>query len=1001
MQVIAAAEWVELAVIDLSGFGEEEREAAGLRLAQEEAQRPFDLARGPLLRVSLLRLAEQEHIALLTMHHIISDGWSVGVMIREVAALYEAYVGGGTSPLAELPIQYADYAVWQREWLSGSVLDEQLAYWKQQLGGELPVLELPTDYARPALQSFEGGREHLSLPAELSEGLRAVSRSEGVTLFMTLLTLWQVLLSRWSGQDDVIVGVPIAGRTQVEVEGLIGFFVNTLPLRADLRGEPSFRELLRRVREVTLGAYANQELPFEKLVEELQPERNLNRHPIFDVLFNFINTPQEALELSGLTISYPNLSAEDSKFAMTLYVEEQESSLDLSLAYRRDLFSQERMACLLSQYQNLLRQAVAAPEKLVQDYSLVTPESSYLLPDPTADLSEPQYRPVTEMFLDQADRAPASAAMQQGDHIWTYAELSEKAKAISGILLSSKLNAGDVVAVIGPRSFGLIASMLGVLLSRGVLLTIDTVFPVEFTAPPGSFDVMSVNPHQGVVESPKEYLDHQAFKPPEIAPDDPAYVFFTSGTTGIPMGVLGSHKGLGHFLTWQRATFEVGPEDRCAQLTGLSFDVVLRDIFLPLVSGATLCLPKAIDDLRAERIVPWLADERITLLHTVPSLAQSWLQHPGSRPSLQNLRLTFFAGEPLTDVLVHRWRAAFSQMGKIVNLYGPTETTLAKCFYVVPPDVTVGTQLVGAPLPQTQVLILSQNNRLCGIGEAGEIVIRTPFRSLGYVNPTQKDQRRFIKNPYRDDQHDLLYRTGDRGRYTLNGMVEILGRLDDQVKIRGQRIEPGEVEIVLSGHAGVQQAVVIVHEDELGDKRLVAYVVGQPLQLLTIDQLRRFLKERLPQHMVPSGFVMIDKLPLTPNGKVDRGALPSMSRAVRFESDSTYLAPRNSLEEVIAGIWGGVLKLERVGINDNFFAVGGHSLLAMHIIAQLREIFQVELPLRSLFEEPTIAGTAAVLLSDSQRQAKVEKTARLLMSLTHLSESEVEAMLDRKVSLQG
>ena len=727
-------------------------------------------------------------------------------------------------------------------------------------------------------------------------------------------------------------------------------------LRTDLSGNPTFRELLGRVRQVALDAYAHQDLPFEKLVEELQPDRDLSRNPFFDVMINLINTPRSSLELSGLTVSPLEPAQRQSKFSMTLYVVENRGKLTLRLVYQRALFRAERIACILDQYQHLLEQIITAPEKPIRDHSLVTPKSRPVLPDPGAVLPEPHRAPITQTFLSWAERAPQQPAVSQAKRVWSYDELRTQAATIARELLAGGLGPGEVVAVTGSKSFGLIAGLMGVLQSGGVLLTLDRNLPPErqhlLLREAGAQRLLYVGDWRAedewmrelaplaIVRVEREGRVLQAdgspeggMELPELAPDDPAYLFFTSGTTGVPKAVLGCHKGLSHFLAWQRETFEVGPADRCAQLTGLSFDVVLRDIFLPLTSGASLHLPEEGEEVGA--VLPWLEREQITLMHAVPALAQSWLADVPPRVTLGSLRWVFFAGEPLTDVLVRRWREAFPGSGAIVNLYGPTETTLAKCYYVVPSDPSPGVQPVGRALPQAQALVLGTGGQLCGVGEAGEIVIRTPFLTFGYVNVREENAKRFVKNPYGSAEEDVVYQTGDRGRYRHDGVLEILGRLDEQVKIRGVRIEPGEIEAALRQQPGVREAVVVAREDAPGQKRLVAYVVAEREPAPTAGELRTELKAKLPDYMVPSAFVLLEKLPLTPNGKLDRRALPAPEQS-RPELEGGYVAPRTPLEEVIAGIWADVLHLEQVGVEENFFELGGHSLLATQVIARVR-----------------------------------------------------------------
>lgn len=633
----------------------------------------------------------------------------------------------------------------------------------------------------------------------------------------------------------------------------------------------------------------------------------------------------------------------------------------------------------LQQYRHLLDQVVSAPEKLVRSYSLVTPESRVLLPDPSAVLAELPQQLVTNKFLSWAKQTPGQPAVSQGEQTWTYEQLAERADTFARVLRVSGLEPGDVVAVHGRRSFGLIAGMIGTLLSGAVLLLMDYNLPNqrkqlmlkeararkilsigdggEDTCVNADYalDILSVDPATGCAIDLESCVDLKTISLPEVSPNDPAYIFFTSGTTGIPKAVLGCHKSLSHFLTWQRETFFIGPKDRIAQLTSLSFDAVLRDVFLPLTSGATLCLPELNDDPGSDDTIRWLERERISVLHTVPSLAESWLASVVRPFSLSDMRWVFFVGEPLTDALVLQWRSAFQNVAEIVNLYGPTETTLVKCFYRVPADMRSGVQPVGSPITDTQALVLAHDNQLCGVNEPGEIVLRTPFRSLGYVNAPEESQKRFVKNPFRDDAEDLIYFTGDAGRYRPDGTLEILGRVDDQVKIRGVRVEPAEVTAILSQHPLVDYCIVVGKKNEGDETCLIAYVVASKQGQATTTQLRSYLLEQLPAAMVPSVFVFLDSLPLTPNGKVDLKALPEPDHK-RSEAEESFVAPRTEIERIVAGIWTEVLKPERVGVHDNFFELGGHSLLASQIFSRIRVALQVEVSLRALFEKPTVAS---------------------------------------------
>ena len=982
IQVIGKPRSVELKIIKVT---QEQVQS----LLNQEAQRPFNLESDLMLRASLLQIDEQEQILLLVMHHIASDGWSMGILWQHLASLYEVLLSSKPSPIAKLPIQYADFAVWQQQWLSGEVLSNEINYWKTQLAGATTVLELPTDRPRPPVQTYQGAAQSLMLPQTLSASLIELSRQEGVTLFMTLLAAFGTILHRYSGQEDILIGSPIAGRNRSEIEGLIGFFINTVVLRTDFSGNPSFRSVLSRVRQMALGAYAHQDMPFEKLVEELQPERDTSRNPLFQVWFNMLNLKDIQLELPGVAIEPVSMLETSSKFDLTLYVTEKNQGIQLDLVYNTDLFTSERMMGMLNQFHHLLNQIVAASDSQISLYSLVTPEARTLLPEPRAVLSEPRYDLVTTMFTSWVNRIPEHSVLRQGSRTWNYGELGKSAQALARVMLSQGVQRGDVIAVFGTRSFGLIASMNAVLLSGGVLLTLGAKLPsdtfggirqrqllmlkeakakyilhIDSQYPEDkeiykSLITICVNPDTGeAINSAQD--NSKAINLPEITGDDPAYIFFTSGTTGVPKGVLGCHKGMAHFLNWQRQTFEINQQDRVAQLTGLSFDVVLRDIFLPLTSGATLCLPEEGDNLEPTKILNYLEYEQISVLHTVPSLAQSWLANVPLGVYLRNLRWLFFAGEPLKETLVCRWRDAFPESGEIVNLYGPTETTLAKCYYKIPVECTPGIQPVGLPLPETQALVLTPNNQLCGIGEPGEIVIRTPFCTLGYINAQQENRSRFVKNLFRNDERDWLYYTGDRGCYRPDGSLEILGRRDHQVKIRGIRIEPGEIETVLAQHPHVLQTVVIAREDVPGDKRLVAYIIPNQDWASTISDIRSFLLTKLPQYMIPSAFVLLDTMPLTPNGKVDRRALPAPDLS-RQELEATFVAPRNEVERQLIKIWEEILGVQPIGVKDNFFEIGGHSILAVKLFWQIEKTFNKNLPLAILFQSGTVEALAKII----------------------------------------
>ena len=988
VQLVQPEVTVHLPVIDAQDLDEQNR-----RL-RESATQAFDLSHAPLLRAQLLRRSATDHVLHLVVHHIVSDGWSRQVMLRELAALYNAYHQGGTSPLPPLAIQYSDYAVWQRERLQGVRLEQMLAHWRERLAG-LEPLALPTDRPRPAQASQEAALEEVTVSGDLLDRLNALAQRGHATLFMLLLAAFKVLLMRYCGQVDVAVGTPVAGRSRPELEGLVGCFVNTVVLRTDLSGSPSFEQVLERVRQTALDAYEQQELPFERLVAELSPKRELGGNPLFDVLINQFDERGERPHFQGLDVGEFESQRELAKFAVTLYIHPRQQDVALRLVFRRDLFTQAWGACCLAQYVGLLEQIADAPERSIHEYSLVTGHAASWLPDPTVEIPSPPQVPVTQQVLAQATATPQKIAVSAGGRQWSYAQLVERASALSSILCAQSVARGDVVAILGPRSFAVVGSMLAVLMCGAVFVTIDPALPrerrrlmlretgarvlcvVDDASQPmdlGQDDGLGVVRLDSNLDALASLRGDAGGAFPAIEGDDAAYVFFTSGSTGRPKAILGCHKGLSQFLEWQRQTFDIGQDDRVSQLIALSFDPLLRDIFLPLTSGGTVCLPQEQDALRVLR---WLQEERITLVHTTPSLLQSWLADENAEVALPNLRWLFLSGESLTGGLIAKWRQCCATNARIVNLYGPTETTMVRCYYTVPDEFEMGVQPIGMPIAQTQALVISAAGRPCGVSEPGEIVLRTPFRSLGYLNLPEENRTRFRKNPQRNDPDDLMYFTGDRGRYRPDGVLELAGRLDDQVKIRGVRVEPGEVAAVLARHDAIRSCTVAARKNAAGDNELVGYVVLAPARELGVRQLSEYLKGQLPAALVPSHFVFLDAIPLLPNGKVNRAALPEPQRDA---PNAGYVAPRTPLEQMLAGIWSDLLGVGRVGAHDDFFDLGGHSLLAARMMARLRGELGDDIPLRWLFEAPTVAELAA-RIEAHEPHALSSSDARALLAL--------------------
>jgi len=946
----------------------------------------FDLYRGPLYRAELIRVATNDHVLSLVMHHIISDGWSMNVLREELAEAYRAFAHRERPQLAELPMQYGDYANSCSEIEETPEHRRQLAYWMHALRG-LPVLDLPTDSPRPPRRDSAGAACTHAIDADFASRLRAFCKDRGVTLFMLLMAVYQLLLARLSNQTDIAVGIPIAGRNRVELERLIGFFVNTLVIRGDLSGNPAFDEHLGRVRETALEAYANSSVAFDRLVDVLRPRRDLGRNPLYDAMLNLVHETQES-PFGDLRATALRRTSAVAKVDLELYVREQVSGtgIELQLVYRSALFSGARMRAFLSQFVSLLEQVLARPRSRIDDYSLAVGSRAGVLPDPRAPIVEAPIPSVLSRFLQVAAAKPELTAIEAGFQVVSFGELAANARKGAAWLHSVGVRGAEVIAVGGESTPGLVTALLATLLAGCVILPIDTGLPPirkrlmlrqagaarlllvgdceDFRAgdeSPHLLPCHRLDSYTGLPEDTDASSAHAfaAFEFREPDANAPAYVFFTSGSTGVPKAVLGCHKGLNHFIDWQIAEFGITSADRVAQLTSLSFDVVLRDLFLPLAAGAAICLP---DSEAAVLPLRWLEDARVTVLHVVPTRANSWLADRPSAIGLKTLRWIFFAGEPLSRDLVGKWRSAFPQSGEIVNLYGPTETTLVKSWYRVPEQIPDAVVSVGNPLPGAQILILRDHRHLCGIGERGEIFIRTPYRTLGYCNAEAETRARFVRNPFTEDALDVVYMTGDRGMYRPDGTIQMLGRLDEQVKIRGVRVEPAEVAAALGSLAPVANAHVAASEDAAGETMLVAYVMPRHGAPANARELRVLLAQRLPAAMVPAAFVFLDELPRLPTGKIDRSRLPPHGPPRDL---GTNELPRTETERQLSDIWSSLLNAKQIGLHDDFFTLGGHSLMANRLMNRVEHLFGLRLPLASVFEHPTLAGMALHL--DLQR----------------------------------
>ncbi|MBA3354610.1 MAG: amino acid adenylation domain-containing protein [Pyrinomonadaceae bacterium] len=975
-QVIIPIMRVTLPEISLSELPSAEREVEARQLSNSEAQRTFDLARGPLVRVLLLRLNAEEHVLLLNMHRIVSDGWSIDVFTRELAALYEAFSTGETSPLPELPIQYADYAVWQRECAQGEALEKHLSYWKQQLSGAPAVLKLPTDHPRPAVQGFRGARQSIILSTDKLDALKSLSLRERATLFMTSLAAFQTLLWRYTGQEDVIVGAEVAGRTRDEIEKLIGVFVNHLVVRTDLSGDPSFRELLRRVREVTLGAYEHQDLPFEKLIDELQPERSLSHTPVFQVSFALQDAPPQDLKSSISNANHLEGDSAVAHFDLAVKIIEEAEELSCVFEYNTDLFAAATIARMLGHFQVLVEAIIANPEQQLSALPILTEAERYQLlvewNDTKADY--PHEQCIHELFEAQVERTPEAIAAVFEKEQLTFGELNSRANQLAHYLRKRGVGVEVPVGICMERSTEMLVGLLGILKVGAAYVPLDPVYPQErlrFMLVDAAVPVLLTQRRllEAMPELPADFvcLDSdwetiatESSENPESGAraQNLAYVIYTSGSTGKPKGVLIEHRALvNHSLAIARH-YQLSPGDRILQFASLSFDVAAEELFPTWLSGATVVLQPGQGAASLKDFLLLIEQEKITVVNVPTPYWHEWvteLSAPGDRLP-PPLRLVVVGTDKALAERLAIWQKVVAGRVRWINAYGPTEATITATTYEagrLGDGESVDLVPIGRPLPNKKIYILDRHLQPVPVGVAGELHIGGIGLARGYLNRPELTAERFIPDPFSPEAGARLYKTGDLARYLADGNIEFLGRIDHQVKIRGFRIELGEIEASLSRHPTVRGTVVVAREETPGEKRLVAYVAGNEEGPIRVDELRRFLKEKLPAYMVPSAFVLLDELPLTSSGKVDRRALPAPEQT-RTEQDGAFVAPRNELELQLTKMWEKVLGVQPVGVTDNFFDLGGHSLLAVRLFAQIEKVFGKNLPLATLFQAPTV-----------------------------------------------
>ena len=1026
-QAVALSQTLKLEVIDLSSLPKEDREAEAQKLGRIDAQKPFSLTHGPLVRATLLRLEPTSHVLLLTLHHIIADAWSMDILLRELGILYRAFLAGRPSPLPELLIQYADFAQWQRGWLQGRVLERYRNYWKKQLAGSPELLPLPTDRPRPAVQTYHGNVHGFFLDASAYQGIRTLGESEGLTPFMMMLAVFKVLLHRYIGETDIVVGTPIANRTRPEVENLIGLFVNTLVLRTDLSANPTFRELLGRIREVCLGAYAHQDMPFEWLVEELQPNRNLSHSPLFQVMFVLQSAEQgTAQSNAGAGAVSLDITTSTAKFDLTLALREESNSAIASFEYNLDLFDQATIERFARHLQLLLDRALQQPDVSISDLQITDEtECRQLLYEWNATAQSRDPGDVFHRLIaDQAIRTPELTAVIAEDRRLTYRELMIRSNQLAHYLQKLGVGQNVLVAVCMERSLELMIALIGTLQAGGAYVPLDPEYPpyrlqfmLEDAAPRVLLTqqrfaaLFAVNELNTVcVDSMWSDIALQSDQDPMLIthPEQMAYVIYTSGSTGHPKGAMNTHAAIANRLLWMQDTYCLSASDHVLQKTPLSFDVSVWELFWPLMTGATVVFAKPGGHRDPEYLIDLINANEITTLHFVPSMLHAFLEHPRIE-SCTSLKRVIVSGEALAADLVMQFNAHMK--ADLHNLYGPTEAAVDVTAWQCPGSGSVSNVPIGKPIANTQIYLLDANLQPVPIGIPGELYIGGDAVGLGYVNRPDLTAERFVPDRFGGGRGRRLYRTGDLARFQPNGNIEFLGRIDYQEKIRGFRVELGEIESALRQHTAISEAAVVTHEYAPGDKRLTAYIVpsrdkstefreaelsGTKDHLIVL--LRFHLAERLPSYMMPSAFVLLDALPFLPNGKLDRRALPPADQPMIMQ---TYVAPRDATERQLVYLFSEMLKKEKIGIRDNFFDNGGHSLLAARILVRIQEAFGVLVPLRRFFENPTVEGIARVMAETQSQQGKTALYAvpplvgrsEAHLDVYELSDDEVDAML--------
>jgi amino acid adenylation domain-containing protein/thioester reductase-like protein len=1025
LQVIRPEINISLQVINLEQITAKQQLQNVERLINQETDKIFNLSEDDLFQSTLYQLNQNSYILLLNMHHIISDGWSIGILLQELSTLYGAYLAGNKSPLPDLQIQYADYAIWQKEKFTSEIREKQLNYWKQQLADIPPLLELPTDKPRPPIQSFRGGIWEFSINSNLSQKIRTLTQQSDATLFMTMLAAFVILLYRCSGQDDILIGSPMAGRNRQEIQSLIGYFVNTVVLRTKLTGNPNFREILNQVRQVATDAHNYQDIPYNQVVEALNPQRNLSYNPVFQILFDLQHSLTDKLQLPGLTLQ-PFLGEHStSKFDLSLIIEDRGTELIGAWEYSSDLFTQEAISRITENFQTLLNGIVNNPETPINQLPIISAFEQQQILEKWNNTQQdyPESFCIHELFTQQVIKTPDAIAVKFGNQQLTYTQLNQKANQLANYLQNCGVTSEVLVGLYLERSLDILIAILAILKAGGAYLPLDPKYPqtrltdilndsqvsiiltqeklLTSLSSPLPRGETPLTPYQGkiiLLDTDLTIISQQNIETPisAIKPDNLAYVIYTSGSTGKPKGVMITHQNIVNHATSIIDKYQINSHDRILQFTTFIFDVAAEEIFPAWLSGATLiiCPQEMVTNLI--EFSQFLAQESLTVVNLPTPYWQEWVLEIDRKISQipDSLRLVITGSDQVLPEKLALWQKLVTEKRQNIqwiNAYGLTETTITSTVYQLPVNYQLNTTHsvpIGRPIANTEIYILDQNLQPVPIGIPGELHIGGAGLARGYLNRKQLTNEKFISNPISSSKSSRLYKTGDLARYLPDGNIEFLGRIDYQVKIRGFRIELGEIEAVLAQHPLVKSSAVIVREIQPGNKQLIAYVVTEDHSNIQQD-LRSFLKQNLPDYMLPAFFVRLAELPLTPTGKINRRALSALMLELNHEID--YILPRNPLEQKLAEIWCQVLGLEKVSVEENFFNLGGHSLATIQIISRIRETLEIDLPLQYLFTEPTIAGLTKI----------INQLLQTADHITPIDDFYIDAILDSSIKPQN